>query len=128
MLASSALLGLIVGLAARQSVGNLVAGIMIAITQPIRIGDRITFGEETGRVENITLAYTFLDPGDGRLMVVPNEHIVGTEIFNHSTGNLGAPIRVYVWLPPGGDFTAARGWRSTGSRKAVRSRRSPTRA
>ena len=91
MLASSALLGLIVGLAARQSVANLVAGISIAVTQPIRIGDRITFDETTGRVENITLAYTYLDPGDGRLMVIPNEHIVGSEIFNHSTGNLGAP-------------------------------------
>ncbi len=41
-------------------------------------------------------------------MVVPNEHVVGTEIFNHSTGNLGAPIVVYLWLPPGGDVPAAR--------------------
>jgi small-conductance mechanosensitive channel len=108
ILASSALLGLIVGLAARQSVANLVAGIMIAVTQPIRIGDRVTIDETTGRVENITLSATFIDPGDGRLMVVPNEHVVGTEIFNHSTGNLGAPIVVYLWLPPGGDVPAAR--------------------
>jgi small-conductance mechanosensitive channel len=108
ILASSALLGLIVGLAARQSVANLVAGIMIAVAQPIRIGDRITFAETTGRVDNITLSYTFLDPGDGRMMVIPNEHVVGSEIFNHSTGNLGAPILVYVWLPPDGDVPAAR--------------------
>jgi small conductance mechanosensitive channel len=108
ILASSALLGLIVGLAARQSVANLVAGIMIAVAQPIRIGDRITFDETTGRVDNITLSYTFLDPGDGRMMVIPNEHVVGSEIFNHSTGNLGAPILVYVWLPPDGDVPAAR--------------------
>jgi len=108
ILASSALLGLVIGLAARQSVANLVAGISIAVTQPIRIGDRITFDETTGRVENITLAYTYLDPGDGRMMVIPNEHVVGSEIFNHSTGNLGAPIVVYLWLPPGGDVPAAR--------------------
>jgi small-conductance mechanosensitive channel len=108
ILASSALLGLIVGLAARQSVANLVAGISIAITQPIRIGDRITFDETTGRVENITLAYTYLDPGDGRMMVIPNEHVVSTDIFNHSTGNLGAPILVHVWLPPDADVPAAR--------------------
>jgi small-conductance mechanosensitive channel len=108
ILASSALLGLVVGLAARQSVANLVAGISIAVTQPIRIGDRITFDETTGRVENITLAYTYLDPGDGRMMVIPNEHVVGSEIFNHSTGNLGAPILVYIWLPPDGDVPAAR--------------------
>lgn len=108
ILASSALLGLIVGLAARQSVANLVAGIMIAIAQPIRIGDRITFDETTGRVENITLSYTYLDPGDGRMMVIPNEHVVGSEIFNHSTGNRGAPIIAQVWLPPDGDVRAAR--------------------
>jgi small conductance mechanosensitive channel len=108
ILASSALLGLIVGLAARQSVANLVAGIMIAVTQPIRIGDKITIDETTGRVENITLSATFIDPGDGRLLVVPNEHVVGTSLYNHSTGNLGAPIVVALWLPPGGDVQAAR--------------------
>lgn len=108
ILASSALLGLIVGLAARQSVANLVAGVMIAVTQPIRIGDRITIDETTGRVENITLASTFIDPGDGRLMVVPNEHVVGTAVFNHSTGNLAAPIVVWLWLPPDGDVPGAR--------------------
>jgi small-conductance mechanosensitive channel len=108
ILASSALLGLIVGLAARQSVANLVAGILIAISQPIRIGDRITIDEETGRVDNITLSYTFLDPGDGRMMVIPNEHVVGTSLINHSTGNLGAPILVSIWLPPDGDVPAAR--------------------
>jgi small conductance mechanosensitive channel len=108
ILASSALLGLIIGLAARQSVANLVAGIMIAVTQPIRIGDKITIDEETGRVENITLSATFIDPGDGRLMVVPNEHVVGTAVFNHSTGNLGAPIMVELWLPPDGDVPGAR--------------------
>jgi small-conductance mechanosensitive channel len=108
ILASSALLGLIVGLAARQSVANLVAGIMIAVTQPIRIGDKITVDEITGRVENITLSATFIDPGDGRLLVVPNEHIVGTPLFNHSTGNLAAPIVVNLWLPPDGDVPGAR--------------------
>lgn len=108
ILASSALLGLIAGLAARQSVANLVAGLMIAVTQPIRIGDRVTIDETTGRVENITLSATFIDPGDGRLMVVPNEHVVGTSLFNHSTGNLAAPIVVWLWLPPGGDVPAAR--------------------
>jgi small-conductance mechanosensitive channel len=108
ILASSALLGLIVGLAARQSVANLVGGIMIAVTQPIRIGDKITIDESTGRVENITLSATFIDPGDGRLLVVPNEHVVGTSLYNHSTGNLGAPIVVELWLPPDGDVPAAR--------------------
>jgi hypothetical protein len=41
-------------------------------------------------------------------MVVPNEHVVGTSLFNHSTGNLAAPIIVDLWLPPDGDVPGAR--------------------
>jgi small-conductance mechanosensitive channel len=108
ILASSAVLGLVVGLAARQTLGNLVAGIMLAISQPIRIGDKITFEEQTGRVDDLTLSYTYIDPGDGRLMVVPNEKLASGTIFNHSTGDLSAPIAVTIWLPPETDLERAR--------------------
>ena len=54
----------IIGLAAQQTLGNLIAGIQIAISQPIKIGDRITFEEIEGRVTDVTLSYTYLDPGD----------------------------------------------------------------
>jgi small-conductance mechanosensitive channel len=113
ILASSAVLGIVIGFAARQSVANLVAGVVLAVAQPIRIGDRITFGDPelgtiTGRVDDITLAFTYIDTGDGRLLVVPNEHVVTDAIFNHSTGDLSAPISTELWLPPNGDVAAAR--------------------
>lgn len=113
ILASSAVLGLVVGFAARQSVANLIAGVVIAVAQPIRIGDRVTFGDGdlgliTGRVDDITLTFTYIDTGDGRLLVLPNEHVVTDAVFNHSTGNLGAPAAASVWLPPDGDVGAAR--------------------
>jgi small-conductance mechanosensitive channel len=108
ILASSAVLGLVVGFAARQTIGNLVAGIMLAISQPIRIGDRVTFEEDTGRVDDLTLSYTYIDPGDGRLMVIPNEKLAGGTIFNHSTGDQSAPVAVSVWVPPDADVQAAR--------------------
>jgi small-conductance mechanosensitive channel len=100
ILASSAVLGLIVGFAARQSLANMVAGVVLAISQPIRIGDRVTFDEFTGRVDDITLTYTYLDPGDGRLIVIPNERMVSGTIANHSTGDRAAPVTVSVWAPP----------------------------
>jgi small conductance mechanosensitive channel len=109
ILASSAVLGLVVGFAARQTLANLVAGIMIAVTQPIRIGDTVTIGEDTGRVDDLTLSYTYIDPGDGRLMVVPNERVVTTIVFNHSTGDRAAPATVSVWVPPAADLEQARG-------------------
>jgi small-conductance mechanosensitive channel len=107
ILASSAVLGLVIGFAARQSLGNMVAGVMLAITQPMRIGDRITFEETTGRVDDVTLTYTYIDPGDGRLVVVPNESIVSGTVFNHSTGDRGAPVTVSTWVPATTDLERA---------------------
>jgi small-conductance mechanosensitive channel len=113
ILASSAVLGLVVGFAAQKSVANLIAGVVLAIAQPIRIGDRITFGdadlgEITGRVDDITLTFTYVDTGDGRMLVMPNEHVVTDAVFNHSTGNLSAPASVDIWVPPDADVGAAR--------------------
>jgi len=108
ILASSAVLGLVFGLAARQTLGNLVAGVMLAVTQPIRIGDRISFEDTTGRVQDLTLSYTYIDPGDGDLVVVPNELIVGGTVTNHSTGDRSAPITVQVLLAPDADLERAR--------------------
>jgi small-conductance mechanosensitive channel len=107
ILASSAVLGLVIGFAARQSLGNMVAGVMLAVTQPIRIGDRVTFEETTGRVDDITLTYTYIDPGDGRLVIVPNESIVSGTVFNHSTGDRSAPVTVSAWLPAATDLEQA---------------------
>lgn len=107
ILASSAVLGLVVGLAARQTLGNMVAGLTLAITQPIRIGDRITFEEVTGRVDDLTLSYTYIDPGDGDLVVVPNESIVSGVVYNHSTGDRGAPITASAWVPAATDLGRA---------------------
>jgi small-conductance mechanosensitive channel len=108
LLASSAVIALIAGLAARQVLANPLAGIMLAITQPIRIGDTITIDEQDGRVEDLTLSYTFIDTGDGRLMVVPNEHIVTSVLFNRSTGDSSAPATASVWLPLDADLRKAR--------------------
>ena len=107
-LASSAVLGLVIGFAARQTIANMVAGILIAITQPIRIGDTVTIEDETGRVDDITLSYTYLDTGDGRLVVVPNDKVTSGVLFNHSTGDRTAPATVSVWVPPGADLEHAR--------------------
>ena len=71
ILASSAVLGLVVGFAARQTLANGIAGILLAITQPIRIGDLVTFEDETGEVEDVQLTYTYIRLDDGRRLIVP---------------------------------------------------------
>ncbi|MGA8746480.1 MAG: mechanosensitive ion channel domain-containing protein [Solirubrobacterales bacterium] len=90
ILASTAVIGLIVGFAAQHTIANMVAGVQLAITQPIRIGDRIAFEEIEGRVTDITLSYTYLDPGDGSAVVIPNQMLVDGIVHNRSTGDTQA--------------------------------------
>jgi small-conductance mechanosensitive channel len=85
ILASTAVLAAIVGFAAQHTLANMVAGVQIAISQPIRIGDRIAFEEVSGRVVDITLSYTYVDPGDGTAVVIPNQMLVEGIIHNLST-------------------------------------------
>jgi small-conductance mechanosensitive channel len=87
VLASTALVVAVVGFAAQRTLANVMAGIQIAISQPIRIGDRIEFEECEGRVTDITLSYTYLDPGDGSSIVIPNQLLVEGTVHNHSTAD-----------------------------------------
>ncbi len=82
LLASSAVLGLVIGFAARSTLANFVAGILIAFTQPVRLGDRITFGGEEGVVEEIDLTYTFVRTDDNSRLVIPNEKLASDTIRN----------------------------------------------
>lgn len=85
VLASTAVVGLIVGFAAQHTIANMVAGIQIAVSQPIRIGDKIEFEDCEGRVTDITLSYTYVDPGDGSSVVIPNQLLVEGIVHNRST-------------------------------------------
>src|SRR3954465_13768854 len=107
VLASSAVLGLVVGFAARQTLANGVAGILLAITQPIRIGDLVTFEGETGEVEDVRLTYTYIRLDDGRRLVVPNERLAQSSIQNHTVVDPAVQVEVSVWLPLGGDADRA---------------------
>lgn len=90
ILASTAVLAAIVGFAAQHTIGNMIAGIQLAISQPIRIGDRICFEEVEGRVVDISLSYTYVDPGDTSTVVIPNQMLVDGIVHNRSTGDTQA--------------------------------------
>ena len=121
VLASTAVLGIIIGFAGRQVIANLVSGVLIAFTQPIRIGDLVTIPDEVhGRVVDISLTYTSVDPGDGSLIVVPNEKVVTEVVVNQSAGNSAAPVTVDIWLPPDADVGEARRTLERGEVTSVR--------
>jgi small-conductance mechanosensitive channel len=90
ILASTAVLAAIVGFAAQHTIGNMIAGVQLAVSQPFKIGDRIQFEEVDGRVIDITLSYTYVDPGDGTAVVIPNQLLVEGIVHNLSTADTQA--------------------------------------
>jgi small-conductance mechanosensitive channel len=107
ILASSAVVGLVVGFAARQTLANAIAGVLLAITQPIRVGDLVTFEESTGTVEDVRLTYTFIRSADGTRVVIPNERLAQSTIQNHTIVDPRVHVEVSVWIPPDADVSRA---------------------
>ncbi len=71
LLASAGVAGIVFGLAAQKSIGNLLMGIQLSITQPVRIGDTVIVEGEWGQIEEINLTYVVVRIWDQRRLVVP---------------------------------------------------------
>jgi len=99
LLASSAILGLIVGFASQRTLGNFVAGLMIAITQPLRLGDWVEIGGVGGSVEEIGLMYTFIRTEDNSRLVIPNEKLASDTIRNSTIRSPAKYAQVTVQVP-----------------------------
>jgi small-conductance mechanosensitive channel len=98
LLASGALAAAAVGFAARPVLANAVAGVMLAITQPLRIGDRVAFEGAEGEVEDVRLNYTYLRTAQGTRVVIPNERLASGMLRNDTVARETAPVEVTVWL------------------------------
>ena len=107
ILASSAVVGLVVGFAARQTLANAIAGILLAVTQPIRIGDLVTFEEQTGEVEDMKLTYTYIRLAAGPRRIVANERRPHSSVVKHTNMEARVRVEVSVWLPPDADLDKA---------------------
>ncbi|MCC9138386.1 mechanosensitive ion channel family protein [Pontibacter silvestris] len=76
LLTSAGVAGIVVGLAAQRSIANLLAGLQVAFTQPIRLDDVLVVEGEWGRVEEITLTYVVLKIWDSRRLVLPLNYFI----------------------------------------------------
>jgi small-conductance mechanosensitive channel len=101
LLASSAIIGLVIGFAAQRTIGNLVAGISIAITQPLRLGDLVEVQGGRGIVEEIGLTYTWLRTASGDRLVVPNEKLASDTIRNSTIRGRESLAEVTIQVPVG---------------------------
>jgi small conductance mechanosensitive channel len=106
ILASSAVIGLVIGFASQRTIGNVVAGILIAITQPLRLGDRVTVEGTEGIVEEIGLTYTWIRTRDNDRLVVPNERLASESIRNSTIRSAETLAEVQVHVPASADLRA----------------------
>jgi small-conductance mechanosensitive channel len=107
LLASTAVLGIILGFAAQKTLGNFIAGLLIALAQPVRIGDRVEYDGAQGVVEEIGLTYTFIRAVDRRRIVVPNEKLASDTIVNASIRSHETFAEISVPVPLAADLDAA---------------------
>ena len=108
MFASAGVLGIVLGLAAQTTVANLVSGVMIAFVQPLRLGDRVSMGNDLGVVEQIGLFYTTLCTWDNRRLVIPNKVLSNEVIRNYTVVDARMPAAVVFRLGRSADLEGAR--------------------
>src|SRR5213080_927798 len=106
LLASSAVLGIVVGFASQRTLGNFVAGLLIAFTQPLRLGDEVTVENTDGVVEEIGLIYTFVRTENGDRLVIPNEKLASDTIRNATIRSREKVAEITVQVPLSADLDA----------------------
>ncbi|MDQ4082177.1 MAG: mechanosensitive ion channel family protein [Actinomycetota bacterium] len=104
ILASTAVIGLVVGFAAQRTLANAVAGVLIAFTQPLRIGDEVEVGEAAGTVEEIALTYTTIKASSGERFFIPNEKLASDTIRNSTIASSEHLVQIRVPVPLASDL------------------------
>jgi small-conductance mechanosensitive channel len=93
LFASAGVAGLVLGIAARPTLGNLIAGLQIALTEPIRVGDSVVVEGEFGQVVEVNTTYVVIRLWDLRHMIVPVSHFIEKTFQNwtrYSSDLIGA--------------------------------------
>lgn len=98
LLASAGLAGIVVGFAARPVLGNLIAGLQIAMAQPIRIDDVVIVQGEWGRIEDITGTYVVVKIWDERRLVVPLQWFIENPFQNWTRTGSDIIGSVFLWV------------------------------
>lgn len=98
VLASAGLAGLVLGMAAKPTLSNLVAGIQIALTQPVRLDDVVVINNEFGWIEEVTTTYVVLRIWDLRRLVIPLSYLIENpfENWTRKTANMLGYVYVYT--------------------------------
>lgn len=108
LVASAGLAALAVGAAAQPALKSLVAGLQMALTEPVRIGDQVVVDGHTGRVEDIRMSYVVIRTWDERAVVVPTSFFIDRSFENWSRKNEVLSGAVFLYLDPVAKIAAIR--------------------
>jgi small-conductance mechanosensitive channel len=113
VLASGAVIAIVASVALAGPLGNLGAGLIVAFTQPVRLGDRVRIGDVTGFVAEINLIYTVLVSDDASRIFLPNTQLTANAIANRTindprrTVTASVPVRLTAPLDEARDVVLA---------------------
>jgi small-conductance mechanosensitive channel len=98
ILASAGIVGIVVGFAAQKTLGNFIAGIQIALAQPIRLDDVVVVEGEWGRIEEITLTYVVVRIWDLRRLILPLSYFLDKpfENWTRASADLTGTVMIYA--------------------------------
>jgi len=116
LLVGAGFLGIVVGLAARQTLGSMIAGFLLMFSRPFTIGDWIVIGDQEGVVTNITIFNTRLENFDGESVIIPNDKVSERAVVNRSHRG-GLRLKVDVGI----DYEADPEYAETVAIRAIKS-------
>ena len=98
LLSSAGIAGIVIGFAAQKSLGSILAGIQIAITQPIKLGDQVVVEGQSGNIEEINITYVVIKLWDQRRLIMPINYFLENPIENwtRNTSNITGSVFLFV--------------------------------
>jgi len=84
VITAAGFLGIVLGLAAQSSLGNVFAGLVLVFSQALRVGDMVEYEGEVAVIEDISLTHTILRLRDGRTIVIPNSNMLNSRIVSYT--------------------------------------------
>ncbi|MFP4136292.1 MAG: mechanosensitive ion channel family protein [Candidatus Acetothermia bacterium] len=110
LFASAGAVGLVLGLAAQSTLSNMIAGIVLSFSQPLRLGDAVIMDDDFGYVEEMTLMQTFIRTWDNRRIIVPNDVLSNRIVQNWSIKDPTLLAATIIYLDYGADVDKIREW------------------
>ncbi|WP_201594189.1 mechanosensitive ion channel family protein [Psychrobacter vallis] len=108
MLTSAGIAGVVIGIAAQPILGNIIAGVQVAVTQPVRIGDSVIMDGNFSTVEDLRYTYAVLKTWDERRLIVPMRELITETVENWSHTEVHQTCPVFLYIDYGADIGAIR--------------------